>query len=114
MNRSARGGPKWLADRGAARADGGSSGPPGPPYEEEASNHSPVPWLKTVVLNGVRKGVTLITSGVGREDERWAWEWSSAVRSVEMNTGDIKTGVSSPSRDESGGYPFTAQVVSGV
>ena len=41
-------------------------------YEEEASNHSPVPWLKTVVLNGVRKGVTLITSGAGREDERWA------------------------------------------
>jgi hypothetical protein len=79
VNRNARGGSKWLADRGAARADGGSSGPPGPPYEEEASNHSPVPWLKTVVLNGVRKGVTLITSGVGREDERWAGKWSSAV-----------------------------------
>ena len=42
------------------------------------------------------------------------WKRSSAVGSVEMNTGDIKTGVSSPSRDESGGYPFTAQVVSGV
>ncbi len=42
------------------------------------------------------------------------WKWSSAVRSVEMNTGDIKTGVLSPSRDELGGYPFTAQVVSGV
>src|SRR5712692_10609450 len=53
-----KGGSRSLADRGAARADGGSSGPPGPPYEEEASNHSPVPWLKTVVLNGVRKGVT--------------------------------------------------------
>jgi len=72
VNRNVEGGPKWLADCGAARADGGSSGPPGPPYEEEASNHSPVPWLKTVVLNGVRKGVALITSGVGREDERWA------------------------------------------
>ncbi len=58
VNRNAKGGSKWLAGRGAARADGGSSGPPGPPCEEEASNHSPVPWLKTVVLNGVRKGVT--------------------------------------------------------
>ena len=114
MNRNARGESERLADRGAARADGGGSGPPGPPYEEEASNHSPVPWLKTVVLSGVRKGVTLITSGVGREDERWAGKQSSADRSVEMNTGDIKTGVLSPSRDEPGGYPFTAQVVSGV
>ena len=56
VNRNAEGGSKWLADCGAARVDGGSSGPPGPPYEEEAPNHSPVPWLKTVVLSGVRKG----------------------------------------------------------
>jgi hypothetical protein len=34
------------------------SGPPEPPYEEEASNHPPGLWLKTVVLNGVGKGVT--------------------------------------------------------
>src|SRR5258708_12084268 len=91
VNRSARGGPKWLADRGPARADGGSSGPPGPPYEEEASNHSPVPWLKTVVLNGVRKGVTLITSGVGREDERWAWESPPAARTVKINPTALNT-----------------------
>jgi len=58
VNRNAGGESKWLADCGAARADGGSSGPPGSPYEEGAPNHSPVPWLKTVVLNGVRKGVT--------------------------------------------------------
>jgi hypothetical protein len=30
------------------------------------------PWLKTVVLNGVGKGVAKTASGVGREDERWA------------------------------------------
>jgi hypothetical protein len=58
VNRNAEGGSKWIADRGAARADGGTSGPPGSPYEEGAPNHSLVPWLKTVVLNGVRKGVT--------------------------------------------------------
>jgi hypothetical protein len=39
---------------------------------EEASNHLPGPWLKTVVLNGAGKGVTVIASGMGREDERWA------------------------------------------
>lgn len=58
VNRNAGSGSKGLVDCGAARADGGSSGPPESPYEEEASNHSPVPWLKTVVLNGVRKGAT--------------------------------------------------------
>jgi hypothetical protein len=39
---------------------------------EEASNHLPGPWLKTVVLNGAGKGVAVTASGVGREDERWA------------------------------------------
>ena len=38
---------------------------------EEASNRLPGPWLKTVVLNGAGKGVTVIASGVDREDERW-------------------------------------------
>ena len=34
-------------------------GLPGSPYEEGAPNHSPVPWLKTVVLERCeeRKGV---------------------------------------------------------
>jgi hypothetical protein len=114
VNRSAGGGPEWPADCGAARADGGSSGPPGPPCEEGASNHSPVPWLKTVVLNGVRKGVTLIMSGVGREDERWAGNGPLPSEASKSPIDDIKTGVSFLSRDESGGYPFTAQVVSGV
>ncbi len=39
---------------------------------EEASNHLPGPWLKTVVLNGAGKGAAVIASGVDREDERWA------------------------------------------
>ena len=39
---------------------------------EEASNHLPGPWLKTVVLNGAGKGAAMTASGVGREDERWA------------------------------------------
>jgi hypothetical protein len=72
VNRNARGGSKWFADRGAAREDGGSSGPPGPPYEEEASNRSPVPWLKTVVLNGVRKGVA-------RSRQVWAEKMSDGL-----------------------------------
>jgi hypothetical protein len=38
---------------------------------EEASNHLPGPWLKTVVLNGAGKGAAVIASGVGRKDERW-------------------------------------------
>jgi hypothetical protein len=38
---------------------------------EEASNHLPGPWLKTVVLNGVGKGVAKTASGVDRKDERW-------------------------------------------
>ena len=38
---------------------------------EEASNHLPGPWLKTVVLNGVGKGAAMTVSGVDREDERW-------------------------------------------
>ena len=38
---------------------------------EEASNHLPGPWLKTVVLNGVGKGAAVIASGVDRKDERW-------------------------------------------
>jgi hypothetical protein len=44
---------------------------------EGASNHLPGPWLKTVVLNGVGKGVALIASGVDRKDERWAVEPSA-------------------------------------
>lgn len=39
---------------------------------EEASNHLPGPWLKTVVLSGVGKGAAVTVSGVGRKDERWA------------------------------------------
>jgi len=62
---------------------------------------------------GKRRGKT--TSGVGRKDERWAGrKRPSAVRSVENILDDIKTGVYRLSRDESGGHPSTAQVVSGV
>jgi hypothetical protein len=39
---------------------------------EEASNHLPGPWLKTVVLNGAGKGAAMTVSGVDRKDERWA------------------------------------------
>jgi hypothetical protein len=82
---------------------------------EGAPNRLPGPWLKTVVLNGVGKGVAATVSGVGRKDERWAGrKRPSAVRSVENILDDIKTGVYRLFRDESGGYPFTAQVVSGV
>ncbi len=88
------------------------SGPPEPPYEEEAPNRPPGLWLKTVVLNGVGKGAT-------RSCQVWAGKMSdglkpSVVRSVENIIGGIKTGVYRLFRDESGSYPFTAQAVSGV
>ena len=57
---------------GAVREDGGNLWTSGVSLREEASNHLPGPWLKTVVLNGVGKGVAKTASGVGREDERWA------------------------------------------
>ena len=37
-----------------------------------------------------------------------------AVRSVETNKDDIKTEAFQRSRDESGGSPFTGQMVSGI
>ena len=39
---------------------------------EEASNHLPGPWLKTVVLSGAGKGAAVIASGMDRKDERGA------------------------------------------
>jgi hypothetical protein len=36
------------------------------------SNRPPVPWLKTVVLNGVGEVETLISAGVGWGDGRWS------------------------------------------
>jgi len=59
---------------------------------EEASNHLPGPWLKTVVLNGVGKGAAETVSGVDREDERWAVK-PSADGSVENESDDIETRV---------------------
>ena len=56
---------------GAVRVDGGVFWTSGVALREEASNHLPGPWLKTVVLNGVGKGAAMTVSGVDRKDERW-------------------------------------------
>ena len=56
---------------GAVWVDGGVFWTSGVALREEASNHLPGPWLKTVVLNGVGKGAAVIVSGVDRKDERW-------------------------------------------
>ena len=58
---------------------------------EEASNHLPGPWLKTVVLNGVGKGAAVIVSGVDRKDERWV-ERPSAVEASKANQMTSKPG----------------------
>jgi len=63
--------------------------------------------LKTVVVSELGKGA-LDALGRGREDVR------HCLRSVETDTGDIKTGVCRKSRDEPGGCPFIGQAVSGI
>ena len=45
--------------------------PSGVALRGEASNRPQLHWLKTVVVNVVGKGVAVIASGAGREDERW-------------------------------------------
>ncbi|QOC90833.1 hypothetical protein [Micromonospora craniellae] len=44
--------------------------PSGAGLRKQASNHHEGRWLKTVVLSVVGKGVTVIASGMDREDER--------------------------------------------
>ena len=59
------------------------------------------------------KGAAVIASDVDREDERWVQVCPLPLKRRKTK-GGIETGVSHRSRDESGGYPFTAQAVSGV
>ena len=66
------GGGAWCLASGAVWVDGGEFfWTSGVALREEASNHLPGPWLKTVVLNGVGKGAAVIVSGVDRKDQRW-------------------------------------------
>jgi len=87
--------------------------PSGDALRGESSNHPPVPWLKTVVLNGAGKvgtrsrQVWIREMGDGRE-------LASAVGSAERGSAGIRTRACTMSWDESGGYPFTAQAVPGV
>ena len=87
--------------------------PSGDALRGESPNHPPVPWLKTVVLNGAGKVGTgsrqVWTGEMG--DGR---ELASAVRSAERCSAGIRTRACTMSWDESGGYPFTAQAVPGV
>ncbi len=76
-----------------------------------------VVWPSGIALRGevpnhcaLRKRRAMSASGVVRED---GWKYLSLTRRNPFLV-DIETGTGSASRDESGGYPLTAQVVSGV
>ena len=56
--------------------------------------------------------MAVIASGVGREDERWVLSPLPLTRRKMLD--DSETEAAGLSRDEPGGYPFTAQVGSGV
>ena len=75
----------------------------------EASNHLMLRWLKTVVVSDEEKApVRRRQVGIGKASES-----DSLMTCRNLATG-IETGVSMQSRDESGGNPFTGQVVSGI
>ena len=66
-------------------------------------------WLKTVVVSDEEKApVRRRQVGIGKASES-----DSLMTCRNLATG-IETGVSMQSRDESGGNPFTGQVVSGI
>ena len=65
-------------------------------------------WPKTVVVNDEERA-PFEASGGDREGER-----KRIAVDVSKLRDDIKTGVSMRSRDESGGSPFTGQMVSGM
>jgi hypothetical protein len=60
------------------------------------SNRPPVPWLKTVVLDGVGEVETVISAGVGWGDGRWPGGWplpceASEVIEVASEPGPVRS-----------------------
>src|ERR671916_1451845 len=65
-------------------------------------------WLKTVVVNDEEKAPSRCQVGIGKASE------SESLMTCRNLEGDIETGVSMRSRDESGGDQLTGQAVSGI
>jgi hypothetical protein len=84
--------------------------PSGIALQEEVSNQRALRPLTAVRGERHVEKARFSASGVVRED---GWKYLSLTRRNPFLV-DIETGTGSASRDESGGYPFTAQVVSGV
>ena len=84
--------------------------PSGIALRGEVPNHCALRPLTAVRGERHRKRRAMSASGVVRED---GWKYLSLTRRNPFLV-DIETGTGSASRDESGGYPLTAQVVSGV
>ena len=76
-----------------------------------APNRPHLHWLKTAVENVVGKGVTRSRQvGIGKMSDGREPSVVDASKTVEVTSNRVAP----RSRDKSGGYPFTVQVVSGA
>ena len=105
-------GKEWSRGLRCCRGDGGLVALQGRPAE--AGSKPPRGALaedRGLERRGKRRGIGSCQVWTGKMCDG---RESSVVRSVENRSVDIKTEVGALSRDESGGYPLTAQVVSGI
>ena len=89
VNRNAEGGSKWLADCGAARVDGGSSGPPGVALRGGGLKPLTGALAEDRGAERCEERRDLIASGADREDVRWAESGplpSEASKRIEMTS----------------------------
>jgi hypothetical protein len=75
----------------------------------EAANHRKLLRLRVVVVSVAGKVVPLSAAGMDQEGER-----ERTTVDVSKGKDEIETGLAWMVRDEPGGYPSTAQVVSGM
>jgi len=75
----------------------------------EAANHRELLRSRVVVVSVAVKVAPLSAAGMDQEGER-----ERTIADVSKGKDEIETGLAWMVREESGGYPSTAQVVSGV
>jgi hypothetical protein len=75
----------------------------------EAANHRKLLRSRAVVVSVAGKVAPLSAAGMGQEGER-----ERTTADVSKGNDEIETGLAWMVRDEPGGYPSTAQVVSGM
>ncbi len=75
----------------------------------EAANHRKLLRSRAVVVSVAGKVAPLSAAGMGQEGER-----ERTTDEVSKGTDEIETGLPWMARDEPGGYPSSAQVVSGI